>query len=201
MLPIYAKTSNQGFFPSFFNDFFNDSWITPQFHSTSPAINVSEDDKGYKVEIAAPGMTKEDFNISISDGDIVIAMSAATNSNYASQYRLPGIPAPTADFGLLMQACKAAEELKLPVHVGQVYTTDCFYDDSEGLAQWQKIGVLATEMECAALYMNAARLNRHALTICTVSDCPLTGESCSSDEREKSFAEMMELGFALAARL
>lgn len=74
MLPIYAKTSNQGFFPSFFNDFFNDSWITPQFHSTSPAINVSEDNKGYKVEIAAPGMTKEDFNISISDGDIVIAM-------------------------------------------------------------------------------------------------------------------------------
>ena len=74
MLPIYAKTSNQGFFPSFFNDFFNDSWITPQFHSTSPAINVSEDDKGYKVEIAAPGMTKEGFNVSISDGDIVIAM-------------------------------------------------------------------------------------------------------------------------------
>ena len=74
MLPIYAKTSNLGFFPSFFNDFFNDSWITPQFHSTSPAINVSEDDKGYKLEIAAPGMTKEDFNISISDGDIVIAM-------------------------------------------------------------------------------------------------------------------------------
>lgn len=74
MLPIYAKTSNQGFFPSFFNDFFNDSWITPQFHSTSPAINVSEDNKGYKVEIAAPGMTKEDFNVSISDGDIVIAM-------------------------------------------------------------------------------------------------------------------------------
>lgn len=74
MLPIYAKTSNQGFFPSFFNDFFNDSWITPQFHSTSPAINVSEDDKGYKLEIAAPGMTKEDFNVSISDGDIVIEM-------------------------------------------------------------------------------------------------------------------------------
>ena len=74
MLPIYAKTSNQGFFPSLFNDFFNDSSITPQFHSTSPAINVSEDDKGYKVEIAAPGMTKEDFNVSISDGDIVIAM-------------------------------------------------------------------------------------------------------------------------------
>ena len=149
------------------------------------------------IRIGTAGGVRNDIRLR----DIVIAMSAATNSNYASQYRLPGIPAPTADFGLLMQACKAAEELKLPVHVGQVYTTDCFYDDSEGLAQWQKIGVLATEMECAALYMNAARLNRHALTICTVSDCPLTGESCSSDEREKSFAEMMELGFALAARL
>ena len=85
MLPIYAKTSNQGFFPSFFNDFFNDSWITPQFHSTSPAINVSEDDKGYKLEIAAPGMTKEDFNISISDGDIVIAMEKK-NENKDKKY-------------------------------------------------------------------------------------------------------------------
>ena len=106
MLPIYAKTSNLGFFPSFFNDFFNDSWITPQFHSTSPAINVSEDDKGYKLEIAAPGMTKEDFNISISDGDIVIAMEKKNEnkdenkekkyirrefsySNYQQNYSLP----------------------------------------------------------------------------------------------------------------
>lgn len=87
MLPIYAKTSNQGFFPSFFNDFFNDSWITPQFHSTSPAINVSEDDKGYKVEIAAPGMTKEDFNVSISDGDIVIAMEKKTRTRMRTRIK------------------------------------------------------------------------------------------------------------------
>ena len=133
--------------------------------------------------------------------DIVIAMSAATNSDYASQYGLPGTPAPTADFEMLRQAAASAEEMKLPVHVGQVYSTDCFYDDSDSLAKWQKIGVLAVEMECAALYLNAARLGKRALTICTVSDCPLTGESCSSDEREKSFTDMMRLGFALAAGL
>lgn len=108
--------------------------------------------------------------------DIVIAMSAATNSNYAAQYRLPGTPAPTAAFSLLLSAYQAAKELKQTVHVGQVYTTDTFYDDSNSLIEWRKIGVLATEMECAALYFNAARLGKNALTICTISDCPLTGE-------------------------
>ena len=75
MLPsIYSTNKNHGFFPSLFNDFFNDSFLMPQFHSTSPAINVSEDDKAYQVEIAAPGMTKEDFKISLADDDIVILM-------------------------------------------------------------------------------------------------------------------------------
>jgi len=75
MLPsIFTNNNNQGFFPTVFNDFFNDNWLMPQFHSTAPAINVSEDDKEYKVEVAAPGMTKEDFNISLSEGDIVISM-------------------------------------------------------------------------------------------------------------------------------
>lgn len=75
MLPsIYSTNKNHGFFPSLFNDFFNDSFLMPQFHSTSPAINVSEDEKGYQVEIAAPGMTKEDFKISLAGDDIVISM-------------------------------------------------------------------------------------------------------------------------------
>ena len=75
MLPsIYSTNRNHGFFPSLFNDFFNDSFLMPQFHSTSPAINVSEDEKGYQVEIAAPGMTKEDFKISLAGDDIVISM-------------------------------------------------------------------------------------------------------------------------------
>lgn len=75
MLPsVYSPNKNHGFFPSLFNDFFNDSFLMPQFHSTSPAINVSEDEKGYQVEIAAPGMTKEDFKISLAGDDIVISM-------------------------------------------------------------------------------------------------------------------------------
>ena len=75
MLPsIYSTNRNHGFFPSLFNDFFNDSFLMPQFHSTSPAINVSEDEKVYQVEIAAPGMTKEDFKISLAGDDIVISM-------------------------------------------------------------------------------------------------------------------------------
>lgn len=80
MLPSIFANNNQGFFPTVFNDFFNDNWLTPHFHSTSPAINVSEDEKEYKVEIAAPGMTKEDFKISLANGDIVIAMEKKTDT-------------------------------------------------------------------------------------------------------------------------
>ncbi len=133
--------------------------------------------------------------------DIVLAMSAATNSGFAAQYGLPGVPAPTADFGLLMKAYECASSMGLSVSAGQILTTDMFYDDSDSLAQWKKIGVLAVEMECAALYLNAARLNKKALTICTISDCPLTGESCSSEEREKSFRDMLSLGLECAASL
>lgn len=81
MLPaIFTNSNNQGFFPAVFNDLFNDNWLMPQFHSTSPAINVSEDDKEYRVEVAAPGMTKEDFKLTVSDGDIVISMEKKTDT-------------------------------------------------------------------------------------------------------------------------
>ena len=125
--------------------------------------------------------------------DIVMAMSACTNSNFANQYGLSGNIAPTANFELLKKAFETAERLNKKVYVGSVYTTDIFYDDNDNLADWRKLGILATEMECAALYLNAARLGKNALCICTISDCPLTGESCSSDEREKTFNDMMEI--------
>ena len=125
--------------------------------------------------------------------DIVLAMSSCTNSNFAAQYGLSGNIAPTASFELLKKAFETAERLNKKVYVGSVYTTDIFYDDRNNLADWQKLGILATEMECAALYLNAARLGKNALCICTISDCPLTGESCSSDEREKTFNDMMEI--------
>ena len=125
--------------------------------------------------------------------DIVIAMSACTNSNFAAQYGLSGNIAPTASFELLKKAFETAQRLNKKVYVGSVYTTDIFYNDTDNLADWRKLGILATEMECAALYLNAARLGKNALCICTISDCPLTGESCTSDEREKTFNDMMEI--------
>ena len=82
--------------------------------------------------------------------------------------------------------------------VGSVFSSDTFYDDADSLRDWQKIGVLAVEMECAALYLNAARLGKKALAICTISDCPFTGESSSSAERQTSFRRMMEIGLQTA---
>lgn len=125
--------------------------------------------------------------------DIVLAMASATNSNYASQYRLPGTPVPTADYELLKKADDAAQRLGRSVIVGTILSSDTFYDDASSLAEWKKLGILAIEMESAALYFNAARLNKKALCICTISDCPFTGEQCSSDEREKTFNDMVEI--------
>lgn len=81
MLPTMYSTRNQGWLPSVFNDFFNDNWLSPKFSGTTPAINVSEDKKEFRVEVAAPGMTKDDFNIQLtSDGDIVISMEKKTEN-------------------------------------------------------------------------------------------------------------------------
>ena len=146
------------------------------------------------IRIGTAGAVSEQLSI----GDVVLAMSAATNSNYAAQYRLPGTPAPTADFSLLQAAHQAALERQEKVYVGSVFFFFSFYDDADSLRDWQKIGVLAVEMECAALYLNAARLGKKALAICTISDCPFTGESSSSAERQTSFRRMMEIGLQTA---
>lgn len=125
--------------------------------------------------------------------DVIIGMSASTNSAYASQYRLPGTYAPTASWKLLSAAVKAAEAKGSRFHVGNILSSDTFYDDANSLADWQKMGVLAIEMEAAALYMNAARAGKNALCILTVSDCPLKGESTTAEERQNTFRDMMEI--------
>lgn len=131
--------------------------------------------------------------------DVVVAMGACTNSNYAAQYRLPGSFAPIADYGLLSRAVKAADELGIHTAVGNVLSSDTFYDDDEtALKAWTKMGVLAVEMEAAALYMNAARAGKRALCLLTISDCPFTGESLSAEERQTGFRQMMELALSLA---
>lgn len=133
--------------------------------------------------------------------DVVIGVSASTNSGYAAQYRLPGTYAPTASWTLLAAAVRAAEESGSTFHAGNILSSDTFYDDANSLAEWQKMGVLAIEMEAAALYMNAARAGKNALCILTVSDCPLKGLSTTAEERQTTFRTMMEIALETAVKV
>ena len=146
------------------------------------------------IRIGSAGAISDEVNLR----DIVIGMAACTNSNYAAQFALPGTYAPIADYKLLRQAVEVAEERGVDVKVGNLLSSDTFYDDSERLSDWRKMGVLAVEMESAALYMNAARSGKNALCICTVSDCPFTGESCTAEERQNTFTEMIEIALNVA---
>ena len=129
-------------------------------------------------------------------GDVVLGMGACTDSNYADQYNLPGVYAPIADFGLLNAAVAKAEAMGINYKVGNILSSDVFYgDDAQRWHQWQKMGVLAVEMEAAALYMNAARSGNEALCICTISDSLVHGTACSAEQRQTSFTNMMEIAF------
>ncbi|NLL63933.1 MAG: purine-nucleoside phosphorylase [Ruminococcaceae bacterium] len=134
--------------------------------------------------------------------DIVVGMSACTNSNYEASYKLPGKCAPTASYELLSLCDKVAGELQIPIKIGSFYSTDVFYCDLEDLRRLQSMhNVLATEMEAAVLYLEAARAGKNALAICTVSDCPLTGESLNSAARETTFTDMMKIALGIAENL
>lgn len=146
------------------------------------------------IRIGSAGAVADGLKI----GDIVLAMGACTNSAYARQYELPGTFAPIASYDLLSQAVSLASERGIKYRVGNVFSSDTFYDDAESLISWRKMGVLAIEMEAAALYMNAARIGKNALCICTISDCPFTGESCSAQDRQTSFTSMIKLALDLA---
>jgi purine-nucleoside phosphorylase len=129
-------------------------------------------------------------------GDVVIGIGACTDSNYGAQYGLPGTFAPTADFAMARAAVEKAEAMGVRYKVGNILSSDVFYGDSaDGWKAWQKMGVLAVEMEAAALYMNAARSGNQALCICTISDSLVHGTSCSAEQRQTSFTNMMEIAF------
>ncbi|MCL2416128.1 MAG: purine-nucleoside phosphorylase, partial [Defluviitaleaceae bacterium] len=131
--------------------------------------------------------------------DIVIAMGASTNSNFANQYCLNGSFAPLADFALLEKAIGAARKNGANFAVGNILTSDTFYgDDATAMENWRKMGILAVEMEAAGLYATAARLGKSALCILTVSDLIFTGESATSAERQESFTNMMEIALETA---
>lgn len=134
--------------------------------------------------------------------DIVLGMGASTNSNYASQYHLPGTFAPIADFTLLKNAYDIATRLGITPVVGNILSSDTFYnDDCSANDAWKKMNVLAVEMEAAALYMNAARLGKRALCILTISDHLYRSEALSAEERQTSFEDMMNIALETAKSL
>jgi len=146
------------------------------------------------VRIGSAGGIDENLEI----GDIVIAVGACTDSNYASTFGLPGTFAPTAAYELLAKAVASAEKLGARFKVGNVLSSDTFYGDNEtAMRLWQKMGVLAVEMESAGLYMNAARAGKNALCVATISDLIFGGKAVSAGERESSFTKMMEVALEM----
>ena len=133
--------------------------------------------------------------------DVVAGQGACTNSNFAHQYQLPGTFAPIADFTLLETAVSVARGLGVEMPVGNLVSTDNFYDVGSRTLEWGKMGVLAVEMEAAALYCVAASLGKRALALCSISDHLLTGEDLPPAERETTFTTMMEIALETAVRM
>ena len=175
-----------------------------------PAIGIYSHElfTGYGVDniirVGSAGSIQENIHLY----DLVIAQGACTDSNWAKQFHLPGTFASIASWELLTEAVKAAEARGATYHVGNVNSSDVFYGDHEGVPEGldsvyglKKMGVMALEMEAAALYMNAARYGKRGLCICTISDHVLTGEETSSEERQKSFTTMMQVALDVAAAM
>lgn len=130
--------------------------------------------------------------------DLVVAMAASTDCGYAAHFDLPGTFAPCADYGLLASTVARGEEMGLHVKAGPVVSGEGFYYSQDWFRKWTDMGVLAVDMETAALYMNAAEAGKRAVAMYTISDMMFTGEACSTEERQSSFDQMIRLGLAVA---
>ncbi|MBQ9459890.1 MAG: purine-nucleoside phosphorylase [Oscillospiraceae bacterium] len=132
--------------------------------------------------------------------DVVAGMGACTNSSFANQYRLPGTFAPIASYELLSLAVESAGEIGVRMPVGNLFSSDTFYDASSSTMEWAKMGCLAVEMEAAALYCNAAYTHKRALAICSISDSLVTGEELDAEARQTSFTSMMKIALEVAVK-
>ncbi len=148
------------------------------------------------IRIGSAGAISDKVDI----GDIVIGMGACTDSVYAENFGIKGGYCPIADFELLNPAVNTAKEKSIKTAVGNIITTEIFYNQTS-YEPWSNLGVLAVEMETAALYINAAKAGKKALAMYTVSDNVLTGEGISAEEREKSFVSMIELALCTALKI
>ena len=146
------------------------------------------------IRIGSAGMISQKLKVR----DIVAGLSAYTNSNFGRQYGFDGNVAPCCSYELLSKAVEAGKKLGQELVCGSIYSSDIFYDEAGSSDKLEKLGVLAVEMEAAALYMNAARAGKNALCICTISDNPKTGEGLSAEERQNTFTKMMEIALEIA---
>ena len=156
------------------------------------------------IRVGSAGSIQDHINLY----DIVIGQGACTDSNWASQFHIPGTFAPIADFTLLCEAVKACQAHGATYHVGNINSSDVFYGDHEGVPEGldsvyalKKMGVMALEMEAAALYMNAARYGKRGLCICTISDHVLTGVETTAQERQTAFTTMMKVALDVAVAM
>lgn len=150
------------------------------------------------IRVGSAGGMQENVHVR----DLVIGMGASTNSCYGAQFGLPGSFSAIASYPLMAAAIESAKENGANYHVGNILSSDTFYsDDAEASAKWRKLGVMAVEMEAAALYMNAARAGKNALAILTISDHLLTGEATTAEERQNSFTQMMEVALETAVKM
>ena len=149
------------------------------------------------IRVGSAGALRADLEL----GSVVAGQGACANSAYLEQYELGGTFAPIADFDLLMAAVESAKELGVKMPVGNLYSSDTFYDAAGRNMRFQKMGVMAVEMEAAALYCNAAYTGKRALAICSISDNLITGEELSADERQTTFTNMMKIALEIAAKM
>ena len=164
-----------------------------------PSISIYSHElyEGYGVENIIRVGTAGGLNKDLKIGDVVVGMGACTNSSVIKESGFKGF-APIADYGLLSALTEVAKKRGTDLKVGNLFSTDIFYGDPDFAKKWSSVGVLAVEMEAAGLYLNAAKLSKRALAICTVSDNLVTGEASSSEQRQTSFNEMMLLALETA---
>lgn len=163
--------------------------------SLSIYVNELIDSYGVKnlVRVGSCGSMQESIKLK----DIILAMSSSTESNVNQRTFRNMDFAPTSDFELLLNAHTFAQEQKLKVHVGSILSADVFYgEDAEEWKLWARHGVLAVEMETSALYTIAARKKCRALSVLTVSDSFVTGETSTTLEREQTFTTMVKIALA-----
>ena len=149
------------------------------------------------IRVGSAGAMRADMPL----GSVMAGMGACTNSAFLEQYELGGNYAPICDFDLLMAAVESARELGVEMPVGNLYSSDTFYDAAGRNMRYQKMGVMAVEMEAAGLYATAAYTGKRALAICSISDNLVTGQELSADERQNTFTNLMKIGLEIAVKM